>query len=540
VSRLLVRAGLAVAAVAVTIWLAPVRAQQRGAGHVAIEPKSSVEVRNVTPLVDGMRRSGELRLRVAREDPIVSGRVHARFDQYYRGVRVFGADVAQQQRGAEIVSLYGNVYDGIDIDPAPSLDAERAREIVEAAAGVEIGRRPELVVLPRDGGRYVLAWRVRAATNRDLREYFIDARTGAVVFDYSDLKTQSAVGRGTGVLGDSKKLSVSSSGGQFSTTDRLRPPAINTYDMRGNFSRVNAYLNGTIQLLAGDLATDTDNVWTDTAIVDAHVYAGWTYDYYFKRFSRRGLDNRDVALVSLVHPISRNAVFTQFEDFPEFFTNAFYAGDGVMVYGVGLPPGVTLGGQTWDFVSGALDIVAHELTHGVTDYSSRLIYQNESGALNEAFSDMMGTSIEFFFQEPGNGSLRADYAIAEDVVRPGGIRSMSDPAAHGDPDHYSRRFTGTADNGGVHINSGIPNHAFYLAIEGGTNRTSGLSVQGVGAANREQIERVFYRAFTQLLPANATFSVARAATIQAARDLFGQNSAAERAVTQAWTAVGVN
>jgi len=117
---------------------------------------------------------------------------------------------------------------------------------------------------------------------------------------------------------------------------------------------------------------------------------------------------------------------------------------------------------------------------------------------------------------------------------------MSDPQSVGHPDHYSRRFTGTTDNGGVHSNSGIPNQAFYLAIEGGTNRTSGLSVQGVGAANREQIERVFYRAFTQMLPSNATFAVARVATIQAARDLFGANSAAERAVTQAWTAVGVN
>jgi Zn-dependent metalloprotease len=92
----------------------------------------------------------------------------------------------------------------------------------------------------------------------------------------------------------------------------------------------------------------------------------------------------------------------------------------------------------------------------------------------------------------------------------------------------------------VHINSTIASHAFYLAIEGGTNRTSGLSVQGVGSGNREQIEKVFYRAFTQLLPANATFSVARATTIQAARDLYGANGAAERAITQAWTAVGVN
>ena len=102
------------------------------------------------------------------------------------------------------------------------------------------------------------------------------------------------------------------------------------------------------------------------------------------------------------------------------------------------------------------------------------------------------------------------------------------------------RYTGADDNGGVHINSGIANQAYYLAIEGGTNRTSGLSVQGVGQASRDQMERVFYRAFTQLMPSDSTFATARATTIQAARDLFGVNSNAERAVTQAWTAVGVN
>jgi thermolysin len=210
-----------------------------------------------------------------------------------------------------------------------------------------------------------------------------------------------------------------------------------------------------------------------------------------------------------------------------------------MVYGEGLPAGFTLGGQTWDFLAGGLDIVAHELSHGVTEFTSNLIYRNESGALNESFSDMMGTSAEFFFQPAGSGNLKADYLIGEDVIRPGGIRSMENPGLFGDPDHYSKRFQGTDDNGGVHINSGIPNQVFYLAIEGGTNRTSGLSVEGVGGANREQIEKVFYRAFTQLMPSNATFSVARAVSIQSARDLYGSGSPAERAVTQAWTAVGV-
>jgi len=223
-----------------------------------------------------------------------------------------------------------------------------------------------------------------------------------------------------------------------------------------------------------------------------------------------------------------------------FYVNAFYAGSGVMVYGEGLPPGVTLGGQQWNYLAGGLDVVGHELTHGVTEYSSRLPGFGEGGALNEAFSDIMGTSIEYFYQQPGAGVLKADYEIGEDVVTPGGIRSMDNPGAFGDPDNYTRRFTGSDDNGGVHTNAGIADQAFYLAIEGGVNRTSGLAVQGVGSANREQMERVFYRGFALLLPSSATFAIARSATIQAARELYGAGSAAERAVTQAWTAVGVN
>jgi thermolysin len=168
-----------------------------------------------------------------------------------------------------------------------------------------------------------------------------------------------------------------------------------------------------------------------------------------------------------------------------------------------------------------------------------LIYRNESGALNESFSDVMAVSVEFYYQQAGSGLRQADYLIAEDTWRPGGIRSLADPRLYDQPDHYSKRFTGTDDNGGVHINSGISNNAFYLAVEGGVNRTSGQAVAGVGPANREQIEKVFYRAFTAMMPANASFGTARAATIQAARDLYGPGNAAERAISQAWSAVGV-
>ena len=534
-------------AIGAAVGQAPLAQAPARARLTAIASGGGSALRQWDAMTQLMLRNGDLRIRQTRDDTLMRGRVNDRADQYHRGVRVFGADISRQMDAQGVVrSMFGNVYAGIDMDVNPGLDAAAARARVTALAGTEqpADTDPELVVLPRENGAsYALAWRMRAVTDgADIVQYFIDATSGDVLMQYSDRQTQAAVGRAIGVLGDNKKISVSGSTGSFSTVDKLRPPVVETEDMKGDPIRTLNYLNGRLQLGAGDIATDDDNNWTDGAVDDAHVYAGYTYDYYYKRFNRRGLDNANIRIRSLANPVHRTVQDLQqfFNQIPDFFVNAFYAGNGVMVYGVGLPQGFTLGGQSWNHLSGGLDVVGHELTHGVTEFTSNLIYQNESGALNEAFSDMMGTSIEFFFQPAGNGDLKADYLIGEDVVKTGGLRSMENPQAHGDPDHYSRRFLGSADNGGVHINSGIANQAFYLSIEGGTNRTSGLAVQGVGAANREQIEKVFFRAFTSMLPTNATFALAREATIQAARDLYGAGSNAERAVTQAWTAVGVN
>jgi thermolysin len=507
-------------------------------------PSSLQELREADRQVDRLERAGELRVRRVTGDTLLADREHQRLDQYYRGVRVWGGDVARQLRaGGQTVSVFGRLYGDIGVDTSPAVDAAAARDIVSAAtSGGAVATQPELVVLPR-AVAFTLAWRIRAmpADTLDVREYFVDAASGRVVLDYSDVQTQAGiVGLGAGVLGDSKKLSARTGNGGFLANDALRPPSsLITYDLKGDTQRVLDYLNGRLVLGIGDIGFDADNHWTDGAVVDAHAYTGLTYDFLWQRFDRRGLNDNNVVTRALVHPASRDSTAAQRAANPLFFANAAYYGGGIVVYGVGLPDGVTSGGRSWNHTVAAIDIVAHELTHGVTGYTSRLIYRNESGALNESFSDIIGTSVEFFFQQPGTGDRRADYLCGEDAVKPSGIRSLADPGAFGHPDHYSRRFTGTADNGGVHINSGISNHAFYLAIEGGTNRTSGLAVQGVGSANREQIERVFYRAFTELLPADATFSLARAATIQAARDLYGAGGAVERAIEQAWTAVGV-
>lgn len=537
-----VLAGLALAAI--PSGAGPVRT-------VVVSANTPADLKSWDLRIASMQNEGILRSRQVREDTLLAGRTHERFGQWYRGVPVFGGEVVRQTGPAgETVSLFGTTYEGLDLDVTPTLSRSQVVSLVEARGLTPFGSEgtPQLCILVEDDGAYRLTYRLRARALQGallkIQMLFVDARTGAVALEYSDLKRQaSAVGKGTGVLNDAKKLSVRSQGGGFVADDRLRPPSLFTYDFKGDLFRLFA-INDVADFQASDLASDADNTWTDGPNVDAHAYAGYVYDYYFKRHGRRGLDNANIPIHGVTHPVRREDFFSFLstdEDIVfSFFVNAFYAGDGLMVYGEGLPAGVTLSGQRWNYLAGGLDVVAHELTHGVTDYSSRLIYRNESGALNEAFSDIMGASVEFFFQPAGDGPLRADYLIGEDVVTPGGLRSMQNPISMGDPDHYSIRFTGPEDNGGVHINAGIATHAFYLAVEGGQNRVSGLGVQGVGAANREQMEKVFYRAFTLLLPPNATFATARAATIQSARDVYGSGTPAERAVIQAWNAVGVN
>ncbi|MCA1560525.1 MAG: M4 family metallopeptidase [Acidobacteria bacterium] len=500
--------------------------------------------------IDGMLRQGQLVIRKSRPDTQIEGRTHERYDQYFEGVRVVGGDVARQFSEGVTESIFGALHTVSGISTRPRLSAPEARKAFETLSGRPLlpDREIELVILPRDEAGYALAYRTHVWRDGRWMHTFLDAHSGAIVLEYSDRKTQAAaVGTGTGVLGDTKKVSASSISGGFVADDALRPPTLVTYDMQGNFVRADAYLDGVYQPATSDIANDTDNVWTDGANVDAHAQLGWTYDYYFKRFGRRGLDDNDTPIFAITHPVRRSDINTLPPSAFDYIVNAFWcdgcgpAGRGVMVFGEGLPPGFVLveTGQYVDYLAGALDIVAHELTHGLTAYSSRLVYRNESGALDEAFADIVGTSVEFFYQSAGSGSRQADYLMGEDVFRPGGIRSMSNPGTFGDPDHYSRRFTGEEDEGGVHINAGIPNQAFYLAIEGGVNRTSGLRVTGVGAANRDQIEKVFYRAFAFMLTSTATFSTARATTIQAARDLYGAGSPAERAIVEAWTAVGV-
>ena len=418
------------------------------------------------------------------------------------------------------------------------------------------------------------------------------------------------VGFGSGITGAPQKLSVWKMGQRYEAWDRLRPAEIVTLDAQGDF--LNAFgLLVPSPAWEEAVAADDDNEWSTPAVVDGHAHIGLTYDYLFKSQGWRGLNGQDSRIFSIVNIDEFNNAF---------FISAPFGpqGGGALVFGD--TPGGT------PFVP--LDVSAHELMHGVT-YSALttrtglpLIGQHQytlgpssfrvldevlrcgdlhtfsddvtvpylcfdedgnpttsrtgrfalfmahGGAINEAYSDLISTAVEFSVHPPGDGLLRADYIQGEDAEFP--VRRLDTPRSVAiGPLHFpdalgqefrfvvalvdenlirytrfgrsgNRWFQRATDGySGVHWNSTILSHAFYLAIEGGRHASSGRTIQGVGDANRIQIEQAFFRALVDLAPPFANFNTMGTAIRQAAVDLHGAGSSAHTAVDQALTTVGL-
>jgi hypothetical protein len=228
----------------------------------------------------------------------------------------------------------------------------------------------------------------------------------------------------------------------------------------------------------------------------AHIYAGATYDFYQNEHGRDSIDNAGMTLISTVHYGSN-------------YANAFWDGQ-QMVYGDGY--GFPL----------ADDVVAHELTHGITDHESQLFYFYQSGAINESFSDVWGEFVDRF-QATGNDTGDALWAIGEDISGLGAIRNMQNPPLFGDPDRMtssiyfceqSELATGDGDNGGVHINSGVNNKAAYLLTDGGF--FNGYTVTGLGYT---KVADLYYEVQTNLLTSAADYADLYDALIQACTNL---------------------
>ena len=449
------------------------------------------------------------------------GNTILRLQQEHNGVPVWGyTQVAHINKNGELTVISGEVAADLDkqgnLKSKKQISGKKAVGIATTALGLtpqfEKTPKAEKVVFIKDGtahNAYLVNLNFLTPEPGNWN-YFIDAASGDILHRYNDMHEVTGTntsGTGKGVLGDSKTLNLTLSSGKYYMQDNTRGNGIFTYDMKNSTFLPQFFLPGT-------LYSGTDNIFDSTydqAVVDAHYFAGLTYDYYKNTHGRNSYDNKGAQIKSSVH-------------FDQKYNNAFWNGS-QMVYGDG-------DGTTFIPLSGGIDVVAHELTHAVTDTSSDLVYQNESGALNEAMSDIFGTLVEYY-----NGK-NPDFEIGEDIYTPGtagdALRSMSDPAKYQDPDHYSVRYTGTGDNGGVHINSGIINKAAYLLSEGGSHY--GVSVTGIGQA---KLGAIFYRMNTVYLTSSSNFSQARAAAVRAATDLYGASSQEVTSVNQAFNAVGI-
>ncbi|WML37029.1 M4 family metallopeptidase [Clostridium sp. OS1-26] len=327
--------------------------------------------------------------------------------------------------------------------------------------------------------------------------FFINAYNGQVVDKYNSITKVATTGTGAGVLGDTKTLNLDKvtvgSKTQYQMKDTTRGAQITTYNSKNTSAE------------PGTLIYSTTNVISDKAAVDAHYYAGVVYDYFKNKFNRSGIDGNNMAMKSSVHYL-RNWV------------NAQWTGT-QMMYGDG-------DGVKATALSGSLDVVGHEMTHGVDQYEANLTYRDQSGALNESLSDSFGTFIEFYAQPS-----KADWLLGEDVWTPNtpgdALRSMANPTLYGQPDNMKNYVYTSDDNGGVHTNSGIPNKACYLTA---TNPSVGV----------QKAEQIYYRALCNYLTSSSTFHDARSALAQSAEDLYGANSPEYNAVISAWDSVGVN
>jgi len=276
----------------------------------------------------------------------------------------------------------------------------------------------------------------------------------------------------------------------------------------------NVYTANQKTSLPGTLArSEGQNAVNDQMVNAAYDNSGICYNYYKDTFGRDSIDNRGATLMSTVHYSVR-------------YNNAFWDGR-QMVYGDG--DGVLFA----DFAAD-LSVVCHELTHAVTSYTSNLRYQGESGALNEAMSDIFGASSVIF----RDGLNQLSWYIGHDCYLKGqALRYMNNPILDGvSYDWYPTRYKGTADNGGVHWNSGIANLAYVLMVQGGVHpqQKSDNWVPEIGVSQSQQI---MYITLTAYMTTSTTFAGARAASETAAKTLFGLE--AVTTVQEAWTAVGV-
>ncbi|MCC3771093.1 M4 family metallopeptidase [Streptomyces sp. UNOC14_S4] len=451
------------------------------------------------------------------------GTVHTRYDRTYDGLPVLGGDLVVHVKGKHksVTSATSKKIAVPTTTPkVPAATAQRsalrvASDVKSAKADPDASRK----VIWAASGTPVLAWEsivrgVQKDGTPSQLHIISDATTGKKLYSFDGIET----GTGTGQYNGKVTIGTTRSGSSYQMVDNTRG-GHRTTDLKQGTSG------------SGTLFTNSTDTWGNgsqsnrqTAGVDAHYGAQETWDFYKQTFGRSGIRNDGVASSSRVH-------------YGNGYVNAFWDDSCFcMTYGDGQGNANPLT---------ALDVAGHEMSHGVTSATAGLEYAGESGGLNEATSDIMGTGVEFFANNP---KVPANYLIGEQININGDgtpLRYMDQPSKDGASLDYWSPDAGNVD---VHYSSGIANHFFYLLSEGSGSKTingftynsptyDGSTLSGIG---RGKALAIWYKALTTYMTSTTDYAAARQATLSAAADLYGSGGAEYQAVAATWTAVNVN
>ncbi|MDN5895265.1 MAG: M4 family metallopeptidase [Nocardioides sp.] len=446
-----------------------------------------------------------------------NGAHHIRYDRTYQGLRVIGGDIlVHAEKGGSVTSVQR--ASAGKVKPAttkPSLSKAKALKAATKVAPYKVtSKKSELVVFARDG-KDVLAYDnvvegVRKDQTPSRLHVIVDAATGKTLTQYDEIHS----GTGHSIFSGDVEVGSRKGGDGFELVDPDRGDG-ETIDLANAQSRGKIMTNSTDEWGDGTMADP------HSAGVDAAYGAAETWDYYLEAHDRTGIFDDGVGVPSRVH-------------YGNEYVNAFWDGQ-QMTYGDGV-------GNENPLTE--LDVAAHEMSHGVTEATAGLVYTGDAGGLNEATSDIFGTAVEFHAENPEDVG---DYMMGEEIDINGDgtpLRYMDEPSKDGAS--YDC-WDSSISNDDPHYTSGPGNHFFYLASEGSGAKTingvdydsptcDGSDVEGIG---REKAAQVWFRALSTYMTSTTTYPEARDATVNAAIDIYGGDSAECAGIEAAWNGIAV-
>jgi Zn-dependent metalloprotease len=499
--------------------------------YIQLKDNYTVYENNAESFLNGTVLNEGLKVQKLKKEVDHLGYSHTRYNVTYNNIPLNNTQIIVHSANGKVVAINGDFSTLKDPDNKVILSESQAlvkamenigaqkykwQNIAEENHMRSVLNKPDFTFYPKgelvlisqgDKTLYAYKFNIYAEEPLSRNNVLVDAQSGVVLQKENLICTADVPATANTKYSGVKSFTVDNvSAGLYRLQETGRGNGIRTYNLK----------NGTNYGAAVDF-TNTSTSWTttgtDQAATDAHWGAEMTYDYYMLKHGRNSIDGAGYALLSYVH-------------YSTGYNNAFWDGTR-MTYGDG--------SGSYTIFTG-LDVCGHEITHGFTTNSSNLTYSNESGALNESYSDIFGNSIENYAR-PSQWSWK----IGEDITGGVGLRDMSNPNAAGDPDTYlgTNWYTGTGDNGGVHTNSGVSNYWYYLLVNGGTgvnDISNSYTVTGLGFTSASQIA---FRANAMYYTPSTNYSTARNLSIQAAIDLFGICSNEVKQTTNAWYAVGV-